>query len=115
MTKAAARAKKDKFDVFVRRVSSNNPIKIESDTLAVEEPLEIRLAFTENGKFQHKAVSITMRTPGNDFELAAGFLFTEGVISSRNEISDIKYCGKSGQTTNTVRVDLEPRIKIDFK
>jgi FdhD protein len=115
MAKAAAKAKTEKLDVFVRRVSSNNPVKIESDTLAVEEPLEIRLAFTENETFQHKAVSITMRTPGNDFELAAGFLFTEGVISSRNELSGIKYCGNSGHPTNTVRVDLEPQTKVALK
>lgn len=115
MAKAAAQAKKEKFDVFVRRVSSNNPIKIESDALAVEEPLEIRLGFTEDEKFQHKAVSITMRTPGSDFELAAGFLFTEGVIRSKNEISGIKYCGNSAQPTNTVRVDLEPQTKVNLK
>lgn len=115
MAKAAAQAKREKFDVFVRRVSANDPIKIESDALAVEEPLEIRLGFTEDEKFQHKAVSITMRTPGNDFELAAGFLFTEGVIRSKNEISGIKYCGNPAQPTNTVRVDLEPQIKVNLK
>jgi FdhD protein len=115
MTKAAAKAKKEKFDVFVRRVSSNNPIKIESDTLAVEEPLEIRLGFVEDKEFRHQAISITMRTPGNDFELAAGFLFTEGVISSKNEISGIKYCGNSASATNTVRVDLDPHTKVNLK
>ncbi len=115
MANAATQAKGDKLDVSVHRVSLNNPTNIDSDTLAVEEPLEIRLGFTENEKIQHKAVSITMRTPGNDFELAAGFLFTEGVISSSNEISDIKYCGNRANPTNTVRVDLAPEIKVNLK
>src|SRR3954471_17698494 len=56
------------------------------DDLAVEEPLEIRL----NGT----AVSVTMRTPGDDFELAAGFLFTERIIVHRDDIDRVEYgCG----------------------
>ena len=111
----AAKAKKEKLEVFVRRVSANNPIKIESDTLAVEEPLEIRLGFTEDETFRHQAISITMRTPGNDFELATGFLFTEGVVRAKGEISGIKYCGNFALPTNTVRVDLAPQTKVNLK
>ena len=51
------------------------------DALAVEEPLEIRVG--------GKSISVTMRTPGNDFELAAGFLFSEGIVSHPNEIACI--------------------------
>ncbi|HEX5274466.1 MAG TPA: formate dehydrogenase accessory sulfurtransferase FdhD [Candidatus Rubrimentiphilum sp.] len=58
------------------------------DDLATEEPLEIRLA--AQGATQ--SLAVTMRTPGNDFELAAGFLFSEGVISKRDEIAGISYC-----------------------
>jgi FdhD protein len=86
--------------------------------LAVEEPLEIRLGFIENGKATHKSVSITMRTPGDDFELAAGFLFTEGIITSANQINKIQHCGaaaKQNDLRNTVRVDLRADVKIDFK
>ena len=91
---------------------------IEQDALAVEEPLEIRLGFIENGKPAHKSVSVTMRTPGDDFELAAGFLFTEGVVESGAQINKIKHCGipaKNGGLRNTVRVDLRADAKIDFK
>ncbi len=54
------------------------------DELAVEEPLQIRLAGED--------VVVTMRTPGNDEELAAGFLFTEGIIAGKHHIEEIGYC-----------------------
>jgi FdhD protein len=60
-----------------------------SDRLAGEEPLEIRAA----GPGQEAVrVAVTMRTPGNDFELAAGFLHSEGLLGSRLELAEIKYC-----------------------
>jgi len=59
-----------------------------ADQVATEEPLEIRLGF--DGHTQR--VAVTMRTPGHDFELAAGFLFTEGIIRSRDQITTIDYC-----------------------
>ncbi|MEZ5344647.1 MAG: formate dehydrogenase accessory sulfurtransferase FdhD [Pyrinomonadaceae bacterium] len=106
---------REKLSVFVNRVSrSSAPIK-EEDSLAVEEPLEIRIGYYSEDIFRHKAISITMRTPGNDFELAAGFLFTEGVIRSADQIQSIKYCGKPDQPKNTVRVDLKPGTNIDLK
>jgi len=52
------------------------------DHVALEEPLEIRLDWLDGIERQRKSVSITMRTPGNDNELAAGFLFSEGVVRS---------------------------------
>src|SRR5277367_1783113 len=51
------------------------------DSLAVEEPLEIRVG--------GKSISVTMRTPGNDYELAAGFLFSEGIVSRQDQIAGI--------------------------
>jgi FdhD protein len=91
-----------------------------ADVLAIEEPLEIRLGFADR---THKAVSITMRTPGEDAELAAGFLFTEGIIKSPEQIKQIRHCGKRSKataspdaaTTNTIRVDLRDGIEIDLK
>lgn len=67
-----------------------------SETLVVEEPLEIRV----NGA----AVTVTMRTPGSDFELAQGFLLTEGVIAGREDVQTIRYCGGAVDGENTYNV-----------
>ncbi|HEY9180880.1 MAG TPA: formate dehydrogenase accessory sulfurtransferase FdhD [Candidatus Baltobacteraceae bacterium] len=58
------------------------------DDLATEEPLEIRLLAGS----ETQSVAVTMRTPGNDFELAAGFLYSEGVVREAREIAGISYC-----------------------
>jgi len=84
------------------------------ETLVVEEPLEIRV----NGA----AVTVTMRTPGSDIELAQGFLLTEGVISDREDVLTIRYCGGRGpdgpdvhdgaNTYNVLDVTLAPGVKL---
>lgn len=61
-----------------------------TDSVSVEEPLEIRILFGSTGNKTEKNISITMRTPGNDVELAIGFLFTEGIINSYKEIKTVK-------------------------
>lgn len=99
----------------VRRVQNDEILLHSPDFLAIEEPLEIRLGSWANGKSTHRAVSITMRTPCNDFELAAGFLFTEGIIKSAAEISHIKHCGAKLNRANTVRVDLRETVAVDLK
>lgn len=79
------------------------------DLLAVEEPLEIRL--------NDRPVSITMRTPGNDFELAAGFLFTEGIIPGPDAIERIRSTDSqqhSRSAGNSLSVDLKDGVEIDF-
>jgi FdhD protein len=87
------------------------------DTLAIEEPLEIRLEYGPRNQRVSQSISITMRTPGYDFELAAGFLFTEGIIRDGKDIEGIHYCGpevRDTTFTNTVRVDLAPTVAIDM-
>lgn len=108
----------------VRRVVGRATTEDSPDILAVEEPLEIRLGIPGNG---HRAISITMRTPGNDGELAAGFLFTEGIIRSANEVKQIRHCGlKIGKiantidraaalNSNTIRVDLAEGVEVNLK
>lgn len=92
--------------------------KVTPDLMAVEEPLEIRIGFGPAGERQQKSLSVTMRTPGHDFELATGFLFTEGLIESFDQIESIKYCedvGRQEEKDNVVRVELKPSITIDFE
>jgi FdhD protein len=76
------------------------------DRLATEEPLEIRM----RAGTQTRTVAITMRTPGADFELAAGFLFNEGVLASLDDVHEITYCVDRDvaeeQRYNIVNVDL---------
>ena len=86
------------------------------DIVAVEEPLEIRLAFEVDGKYIEKSISITMRTPGDDFELTAGFFFSEGIIQSRDELERISYCvgsDKEKQEYNVVSVQLSSGFQFD--
>ena len=61
-----------------------------NDLLAIEEPLEIRLEYGSPGRRTTRNISVTMRTPGNDNELATGFLFTEGIIQSIRDVATIK-------------------------
>jgi FdhD protein len=62
----------------------------EDDFLAIEEPLEISLSYEVDGKRMQKPVSVTMRTPDHDRELALGFLFTEGIIHRYDEVKQVQ-------------------------
>lgn len=88
-------------------------MRLQRDVLATEEPLEIRLR--TDGTI--RSVAVTMRTPGSDFELAAGFLFSEGFISSRDDVDQLSYCVGDdvcgGQEYNVVTVDPRPHVAID--
>ena len=82
------------------------------DRLVTEEPMEIRV---RSGSSEPVALAVTMRTPGNDFELAAGFLRTEGIIRSRDDFAQLAYClnGDGTQEYNVVTVDL--RVPVDLQ
>lgn len=81
----------------VTRVTVGSPGVVRDDLLAVEEPLEIRVG--------GRSLAITMRTPGNDVDLAAGFLVSEGVIARGEEFSAARYCaGATAEGLNTYNV-----------
>ncbi len=102
--------------VNITRIADNKPEQTE-DLLAVEEPMEIRLGFGPMDARQQKSISVTMRTPGNDFELALGFLFTEGIIQNPIDVYKIRYCTELNtqeNLENIVRVELNPNLDIDL-
>ncbi len=87
------------------------------DQVVVEEPMEIRLEFGPPQARLAKSISITMRTPGEDFELALGFLFSEGLIESRSEVQTVERCGPPapGQSeSNVVKVTLQPEVEVEL-
>jgi FdhD protein len=87
------------------------------DRVAVEEPLEIRLGHSTPDGRATRSVSITMRTPGNDFELAAGFLFSESIITRGDDIAMMEFCGSPAPDSgnhNVVRVELEAGVEVDI-
>lgn len=105
-------------ETTVRRIAAGAEHVDCDDVLAIEEPLEIRIGLRRNGKLEHRAISITMRTPGDDLNLAAGFLFTEGILNHADQIAKIRHCGipeKGKDLQNTVVVELNDGVEVDFK
>jgi FdhD protein len=87
----------------VTRISETSR-EIRFDSLAAEEPLEIRVG--------GRSLAVTMRTPGNDYELAAGFLVTEGLVAGGADIARIGYCpGQEEQAFNVLDVTLAPGVR----
>ena len=86
------------------------------DTLAVEEPLEIRVAWKDGGKKRVEAIAVTMRTPGHDFDLVAGFLHGEGIVSQAGDLTELTYCrGDEQQQYNIVEARLTPGVEFDLE
>lgn len=85
------------------------------DALAVEEPLEIRVSWLEQGERRVEAVAVTMRTPGHDFDLVAGFLHGEGVLTSPKDVAELTYCRNAEeQEYNVVEARLAPGASFDL-
>tara|TARA_B100000929_G_scaffold74265_1_gene57744 strand:- start:360 stop:1196 length:837 start_codon:yes stop_codon:yes gene_type:complete len=87
-----------------------------SDEVAIEEPLEFTICFGPASSRSNKNIAITMRTPGNDFELAIGFLFSEGVINNKNDILSVsrnKGLVDDSNLENTVFIELNESVKLD--
>jgi len=89
--------------------SGSGAYGVARDLLAVEEPLEIRVEWSDGAERRVATVAVTMRTPGNDLELAAGFLFTEGLVHARAEIISMRSC-----RAGSVRVAVAPDVTIDL-
>lgn len=99
----------------VWRVNGGVPYA-EADLIAVEEPLEIRLGYEDAATCLVRPISVTMRTPGHDVELAVGFLFTEGIIKTFGDVESIRHTGPSGgkkNNRNVVTVKLKPGVVFD--
>ena len=108
----ARRASKTKTRV---RVVEDGRVRVRPDALATEEPMEIRLLAGQT----KQTVAVTMRTPGADFELAAGFLYGEGIVDSAEDIQKISYCVDSDLDTeqryNIVNVELRGGREFDLR
>jgi len=99
----------------VRRVRDGHSAEAE-DVVAVEEPLEIRVVESRAGHEHSHSVAVTMRTPGDDFALAAGFLFAEGVVRRPDDFWRIEYCVDPGQEQeyNVVSVVLRDKVPLEL-
>lgn len=106
MTRVAASARPGRTVEVEILALDGGGVTPKSDSVVTEEPLELRL--TAGGAI--KALAVTMRTPGNDFELAAGFAFSEGIVRKRDEIAGLSYCLDASvepdQRYNIVNVEL---------
>lgn len=94
--------------VSITSVNADSAI-VEEDELSIEEPLEIAVESTFRGETTQRSIAVTMRTPGHDRELAAGFLLTEGIVQRPDQIVDIRTIG-----TNTLLVALDPQTEHDL-
>ncbi len=113
--KTANRARRGSKTKTRVRVVEDGRMRVRPDSLATEEPMEIRL-LTGGAR---QTVAVTMRTPGADFELAAGFLYGEGIVTSPEDIMKISYCVDSdldaGQQYNIVNVELRTNREYDLR
>lgn len=95
----------------------NGTVDRRKDILAVEEPLEIRVRWGENVASRRvDPVAVTMRTPGHDFELVAGFLHGEGIVKGTNDVTELTYCrGDEAQEYNIVEARLAADVSFDLE
>ncbi|HQW83922.1 MAG TPA: formate dehydrogenase accessory sulfurtransferase FdhD [Ferruginibacter sp.] len=94
---------KQSVQINIQKITDSKLSEMD-DMVVVEEPLEISLEYSSSNGRIKKNIAITMRTPGNDEELAAGFLFTEGIIKSNKDIKAIR---KTAIDENSLLVTLE--------
>jgi FdhD protein len=105
-TKGPSRSFTDTSVVKVEGLHS----RVAEETLAVEEPLEIQLVHGPADARSVKSISVTMRTPGDDFELAAGFLMTEGVVRDIDDVEQIAYAAENMAPTSEAREQIQSAL-----
>ena len=95
--------------ITIRKLSANQSVTVAPDKVTLEVPLEIRI--------RGKDISKTMRTSGNDIDLVAGFISTEGIIKKRSDILEIAHCkdDKITDDRNFINVYLYPDISINLE
>lgn len=99
--------------IRIVRFEGDDPTPRE-DRVAVEEPLEVRVRGWEEGAAVSRPLAVTMRTPGDDLALAAGFAFSEGVVSSWEGIESVTHCPGEGESRgNVVEVRLRPGVPVE--
>ncbi len=99
--------------VSIEKISSAGSVS-EQDQVCVEEPLEIRVSFGDEG--EELTLSITMRTPGDDLDLAVGFLHGEGIVHGREDVVAVEHCGPPSPDKgfkNVVKVGLGPNASLN--
>jgi len=94
----------------VRRIESGSSFSF-TDVVVVEEPLEIRISYSFKSARRTESAAVTMRTPGDERELTAGFLLSEGVIDKPADILEIRMLGSTG--CNEVLVELSPDVDVE--
>ena len=111
-----ARARKSTERVPITRHRRGSPPARVRDTVSIEEPLEMRVALPAPGGWASRSVAVTMRTPGYDFELTAGFLLTEGVVRAAADLQELTYCRsrQEPQQYNIVEARLRSAEGVDL-
>ena len=102
--------------IDISRVNNGSHLSV-ADHVAVEEPLEIRLGYSTPDGRAVRSISITMRTPGFDAELAVGFLHSESIVGSADDIASVETCGPAAPDSgshNVIRVELGPGVSVDL-
>ena len=104
------------LQVDIAAVSGRAAPRPASDIVTIEEPLEIRLSYLVKGERVEQSISVTMRTPGSDAELAAGFLVGEGIVKCSNDLRCIEHCDSPSPDKgirNVLRVELADHAAVD--
>jgi FdhD protein len=107
---------KGKQNLSVKKIRGTE-IRQESDVVIKEAPLEISIAYSTEGNRKKEILSVTMRTPGDDFSMVTGFLFAEHIIHHASDIISIKFTGnyeEEAMQENSLLVELAPEVRVDF-